>query len=198
MCLQYQNAAVGERPPRLVQKRARLGWPKDVELTKDHHHKFKTGTELGRPDVLAHVAARDLTRNRLFLGVGYRGRGEVNAHTLMPKGGEAAGIQARSAAEIKDARGALPEHLRVNPTHVFLSLGRAPACHVMCLGEVLREHPLTEPGLIPGDVVSFFPRLRYRFLIHKVEQGLHSDSPQATLIRRTERACLHHPECRIA
>jgi hypothetical protein len=184
MNLQDQNAAVSECLPRLGQERARLRSPKDIELAEDHHHESEVAVELGHPDILSHIAARQVVRRCLLPSIGNGGRGEVNAHTFMSKGGEATGIEARAAAEIKDACAALPEHPRVNPTHVFLNLGRAPACHVMCLGEVLREHPLTEPRIIPRDVVSFFPRLRYRSSTHEVEQGFHGDSPQATLIHK--------------
>ena len=87
----------------------------------------------------------------LLAGVVNRGGREVDAGAGVPERGEAAGVEAGSAAEIEDGGGLRLENFPVNPRDLPVDDGEAAAGEIVRLAEMLRQHPAAEIGVVPRD-----------------------------------------------
>jgi hypothetical protein len=58
----------------------------------------------------------------------------------------------------------------VDPLHLLVDLCKSTAGGIVVLAEMLLEHPLAEPGIVPGDVVSLSPGKRGTGAVEEIKK----------------------------
>jgi hypothetical protein len=142
----------------LLENTSRLHWAKNVELSKDRHHKAILVAIVRRPDILLDIRAFQSRFLSLLPGVSYRSRREIDPYTTMPEFGQSIRVQSGTTAEVENPRRISLQNPIVNPPDVFIDNLKATTGSVVLLRQMLIEHASAKVWVIPRDLFPLSPR----------------------------------------